>query len=202
MFAHWEEYVVDDFSNNFELRSCFLHHSTWVCKLNYRARPNQRLLRYLEKSLLHRLKCHNQKIYKSLVYWKGSCATENFQGIGTVKKALQHFWSFHLDTLKTTCWIENLAQRWIPSGPFFSKTRTLFPIFKTEHGGSPQCLNVFLSQKSYAWMLKLNDHYFILFQNFSCLIYLLKVCTSKENIFRCRYCWKFVLEISHWCIRL
>ena len=42
--------------------------------------------------------------------------------------------SFLLDTLKTTFWMENSTQRWIQSGPFFSKSGEFFSIFKKGPG--------------------------------------------------------------------
>ena len=79
MFAHWVEQAVDGLSDNFELglEVCFLRHTAWVCKSNHHARPCQMLLRYLKKSLLHRLKGYIQMIYISRVYWKGVVRCKN-----------------------------------------------------------------------------------------------------------------------------
>ena len=77
---------------------------------------------------------------------KFSRGKSKFYGIGhydkhfvqnTSKKALQGniLEFFLLDTLKITFWTENVTQRWIQSGPFFSEIRTFLKIFKKGHGG-------------------------------------------------------------------
>ena len=42
---------------------------------------------------------------------------------------------FLLDTLKTTFWMENLTQRWIQSGTFFTKSGHFFLFSKKGRGG-------------------------------------------------------------------
>ena len=44
---------------------------------------------------------------------------------------------FLLDTLKTTFWMENLTQRWIQSGPFYSKSGYFCRFWKKGKGGLP-----------------------------------------------------------------
>ena len=76
------------------------------------------------------------------------CATRNYSGQIKIssktseKKALQGIiLEFFLrDTLKTTCWMKNLAQRWTQSGPFFQKSGQFFRCPKRWGEASPLTL--------------------------------------------------------------
>ena len=63
---------------------------------------------------------------------------------------------FLVDTFKTTFWVENVTQRWTPTGPFFPKSGCFFFFSKTSRGGlpSPQTVHLWMWQNmhQYPWM--------------------------------------------------
>ena len=82
MFVHWVEHVAGGLSNNSELglEVCFLHHMTWVCKLNHHVRPCKRLLRCLKKvPLISNEGLQSKDLYISCVMER-SCEMEELPG--------------------------------------------------------------------------------------------------------------------------